>query len=284
MLISYRLLVRYSFKNLNIGKHPEKVKLKAVVYDMGEDGLHTKRVFNELPNGNIQVVAFMDDAIGNTGKMMEGLPIFNTTEGAFQKLSQEGVKLLIIANRHAQKDKLNFIVDECLKFGIKVQQVPPIEEWFNGKLDKEQLKDIHIEDLLEREVIQINNESIYSQIKGKKILVTGAAGSIGSELVRQLLKYRPALLILCDKAESPLHELQMEIQEINKNANIKPYIGNICDKTRMEHLFEIYNPHMVFHAAAYKHVPLMEDHPSVAVLNNVLGTKVIAELAVANGV
>ena len=284
LLISYRLVVRYGFKNYAVNKNPDRIKVKAVVFDTGEDGLHTKRVLNELPHGHIQVVAFMDDTLGSSGKLMEGLPIVGANDAGFQKLATDGIKLLIIANRNVSREKFNAIVDECLKFGIKVQQVPPIEEWLNGTLDKEQLKDIHIEDLLEREVIEINNESIYSEIKGKKILVTGAAGSIGSELVMQLLKYRPALIILCDKAESPLHDLQLEILEHTKNANIKPYIGNITDRVRMEHLFEIYNPHLVFHAAAYKHVPLMEDHPSIAVINNVMGTKILAELAVANGV
>jgi FlaA1/EpsC-like NDP-sugar epimerase len=237
-----------------------------------------------MPNGDVQVIAFLDDVLGKSGKMMEGIPIYGTGESSLKKIVQEGIELLIIANKNVSKEKLNDLVEACLVHGIRVQQVPPMQEWLNGKLDTEQLKDINIEDLLEREVIKINNEQIYSQIKGKKILVTGSAGSIGSELVRQLINYRPSLLILCDKAESALHELQLEIQETNRHVNIKPYIGDICDRVRMEHLFEVYNPDIVFHAAAYKHVPLMEDHPSVAVINNVSGTKILAELSVANNV
>jgi FlaA1/EpsC-like NDP-sugar epimerase len=122
------------------------------------------------------------------------------------------------------------------------------------------------------------------ELKGKKILVTGAAGSIGSELVRQLIVYKPSLIILCDKAETPMHELTLDLKERFPNAPIKAYIGDICDRVRMEHLFEVYSPELVFHAAAYKHVPLMEENPSVAVVNNVLGTKTLAELAVANNV
>ncbi|MEI8279339.1 MAG: nucleoside-diphosphate sugar epimerase/dehydratase [Bacteroidota bacterium] len=281
ILISYRLLVRYCFKFYSLYQ-VEKRDIKAVVFDTSDDGIHTKQVINDVPNGTIEVVAFMDD--NRSGKMMEGLPIYSTDENSFKKMKEDNVKLLIIANRTLSKDKLNYLVDVCPKYGIHLQQVPPIQQWLDGKLDTNQLKDINIEDLLEREVININNGKISTELKGKKILVTGAAGSIGSELVRQLLCHNPALVILCDVAESPMHELYLEILEKHKNANFKAYLGDICDRVRMEHLFEIYNPDIVFHAAAYKHVPLMEDNPSIAILNNVLGTKILAELAVASGV
>jgi FlaA1/EpsC-like NDP-sugar epimerase len=280
ILISYRLLVRYCFKFYSLYQI-DKRETKAAVYDTSEDGLHTKQVINAVPNGSIEVIAFLDD--NRSGKMMEGLPIYSTDESSFKKLKEENVKLLIIGNRTIPKEKLNYLVDVCPKYGIHLQQVPPIQQWLDGKLDTNQLKDINIEDLLEREVIKINNGKVASELKGKKILVTGAAGSIGSELVRQLVQHSPSLVIMCDVAESPMHELTLEIQGKNKHANIKPYLGDICDRVRMEHLFEIYNPDIVFHAAAYKHVPLMEEHPSMAVLNNVMGTRILAELAVANG-
>ena len=285
VIISYRLAVRYVFnfyKSLSQGARPDQKKV--VVYDTSADGLHIKKVMNSLPNGDMQVVAFLDDSFVATGKLLEGIPIYNTSEASFEKLKNEGVELLILANKAIDRDKLNEIVDTCLSVGIKVQQVPAMRDWLNGNLDTQQLQNINIEDLLEREVIRIHNESIYSVLKGKKILVTGAAGSIGSELVRQLANYRPSLIILCDKAETPMHEFLMELQEKNKGVQVKAYVGDITDRQRMELLFEVYNPQIVFHAAAYKHVPLMEDNPSVAVLNNVLGTKNLAELAVANDV
>lgn len=283
VLITYRLLVRYSFKFYKL-QQIEKKKIKAVVFDTGENGLQTKKVINDFPNSDIYVVGFIDDTLSKGGKLMEGIPIYNTEETSFEKLKEEGVELLIIANREIAKDKLVYLVETCLKLGIKVQQVPPVQQWLNGKLGAEQLKDINIEELLEREVIKIDNDKIHFELKNKKILVTGAAGSIGSELVRQLIKYKPSIIILCDKAETPMHELYLEIKENHKEAPIKAYIGDICDRVRMEHLFEIYNPEVVFHAAAYKHVPLMEDNPSIAVLNNVNGTKNLAELSVANHV
>ncbi len=285
VIISYRLAVRYCFnfyKSLSHGMNVQKKKV--AVYDTSADGLHIQKVMNSVPNGDMQVVAFLDDSFNTSGKLVEGIPIYGTTESSIIKLRNEGVELLVLANKQMHKGKLNDLVDICLAHGIKIQQVPAMRDLLNGKIDAQQLQDINIEDLLEREVIKIHNEAIYTELRGKKILVTGAAGSIGSELVRQLIQYRPSLIILCDKAETPMHDFSLEIQEKYKQANIKAYIGDICDRQRMEHLFEVYNPQIVFHAAAYKHVPLMEDNPSVAVLNNVAGTKILAELAVYNDV
>jgi FlaA1/EpsC-like NDP-sugar epimerase len=285
IIISYRLGVRYVFNFYKTLSRTDKIdKKKVVVFDASADGQHIQKVMNSLPNGDMQVVAFLDNSFRTTGKLLDGLPIYNTQESSIAKLGGEGVELLILASKHIEADKLNDLVDTCLKYGIRIQQVPAMKDWLNGKLDTQQLQDINIEDLLEREVITIHNEAIYTELKGKKILVTGAAGSIGSELVRQLVQYRPSLIILCDKAETPMHEFHLEMQEKYKNTNVKAYLGDIADRMRMEHLFEVYNPQIVFHAAAYKHVPLMEDNPSIAVLNNVLGTKILAELSVANDV
>lgn len=286
VIVSYRLAVRYCFnfyKSLSQGG--EKLdKKKVAVYDTSADGLHIKKVLNSLPNGDMQVVAFLDDSFSTAGKLLEGIPIFSTAEASIGKLKSEGVELLILASKNIEKGKLNDLVDSCFTHGIKIQQVPAMRDWLNGQLDTQQLQNINIEDLLEREVIRIHNEAIYSELRGKKILVTGAAGSIGSELVRQLVHYRPSLIILCDKAETPMHDFTLEVQEKFKNSNVKAYLGDICDRQRMELLFEVYNPEIVFHAAAYKHVPLMEDNPSIAIINNVMGTKILAELAVANHV
>ncbi len=285
VIISYRLAVRYCFQFYKLYSEGEKVPRKKVaVYNASANGLHIKNVLNNLPNGDMQVVAFLDDSLGGNGKLLENIPIYNTNDGSIEKLKEEGVELLIFVNKNIEKERLNALVDSCLHHGIRIQQVPAMRDWLNGKLDTQQLQNINIEDLLEREVIKIHNEAIYTELKGKKILVTGAAGSIGSELVRQLLNYRPSLVILCDQAETPMHEFTLEIQEKYKNANVKAYLGDITDRQRMEHLFEVYAPQIVFHAAAYKHVPLMEDNPSIAVMNNVLGTRNLAELSVMNGV
>lgn len=283
-LIGYRIVIRYIFKHWFNSKIPVKDKVRAAIYDASEQGLLIKRVITDYPQSHMKVVAFLDDINHKQGKVMEGLPIYNTDEATFKKLQQDQVELIVIGNKNIHGNKLSELVDKALAHSMKVQQVPEPTQWLNGQLDTTQLKDVNIEDLLERDVIKIDNEKIFFSLKNKKILVTGAAGSIGSELVRQLTAFKPSLIILCDMAESPLHEICLEIQERFPNIPIKPYIGDICDKVRMEHLFEIYDPKIIFHAAAYKHVPLMEDNPSVAVSNNVLGTKIIAELAVAHDV
>ena len=280
ILIGYRTTIRFIYKTYFGKLINSKEKSKIVIYDSSEYGLSTKRIITDSAYTNMNVVAFLDDNSNKRNKMVEGLPILRTEKESIIKLKGEGVESILIAKENISNDKLNYIVDLALKYELKIQQVPPINKWLQGKMVAEQIKNVNIEDLLERDVINIFNENISKEIKAKRILVTGAAGSIGSEIVRQLMSFKPAFVVMCDMAESPLHELQLEIEEKHGVKNSKAFIGNICDKVRMEQLFEVYNPEIIFHAAAYKHVPLMEANPSLAVINNILGTKIIAELAV----
>jgi len=162
--------------------------------------------------------------------------------------------------------------------------VPPLDTWINGQFSAGQLQTIKIENLLEREPIKINNDEIANQISNKRILVTGAAGSIGSEIVRQLLKYNPQTIILCDQAETPLHQLELELKDIKTKTACIPYLGDVTNEDRMSEMFSLFEPHYVYHAAAYKHVPMMELCPSEAIITNILGTKIIADLSVAHHV
>jgi len=191
---------------------------------------------------------------------------------------------LIIASYTLPTKRKNEIVDFCLDHDIKVLSVPPYEKWTEGKFTSRQLQSIKIEDLLERDPININNNQIRSQIKGKRILVTGAAGSIGSEIVRQLIPYAPEFIILCDQAETPLHHLELELQENGSRVNCISYLADITNASRMNNLFEEFKPQYVYHAAAYKHVPMMELCPTEAVRNNVIGVKVIADLSIKHNV
>jgi FlaA1/EpsC-like NDP-sugar epimerase len=167
-----------------------------------------------------------------------------------------------------------------LEKGIKVMNVPPVRRWLNGELSFKQIKKVNVIDLLEREIIDIHRETIEKELMGKRVLVTGAAGSIGSEIVRQVLQFKPAQLILLDQAESPLYELERELRDVYQYSGFEVVVGDIRNKARMLNVFTTFRPEYIFHAAAYKHVPLMESNPSEALLTNVKGTKILADLSV----
>src|SRR5690606_24115243 len=170
--------------------------------------------------------------------------------------------------------------DICLRNEVKVRMVPPVEKWIKGELSMSQIKEIHIEDLLERDAINLANPEIKSHIRGKTICITGAAGSIGSELVRQIIHYRPRNLVLIDQAESPLFEIDREVRGLELDVNIFAYVADISNSDRISAILALHKPGMIFHAAAYKHVPMMENNPCEAVMCNILGTKTLADLAV----
>jgi FlaA1/EpsC-like NDP-sugar epimerase len=282
-LLSYRILVKWAFHYYS--RYGIINKTKAVIYNAGHSGLMVRKAISEDQGGNIRIMGFLDDKLTRTGKRLDGLSIFSTSLASLEKIvRQDKVKLLIVADETPDTQVLNQLVENCFALNIKVQKVLPVNKWINAGWSTAKLQDIRIEDLLDRSVIDIDNEQIKRETKGKAILVTGAAGSIGSELVRQLSKLEPTVVVMCDKAESPLHELELEMAELAPSVTLVPYIANICDRVRMQQLFEVYAPSVVYHAAAYKHVPMMEKNPSVAVLNNVQGTKMLAELSVEYGV
>ena len=254
-----------------------------MIYGAGELGIAAKRTLDHDPKVNMTIVAFIDDDDRKTGKVVDGIKIYHPNE--IDKLSKdEKVDDLLIGTHNLLPERKNRVVDFCLEHNIKVLTLPPVQTWVNGQVSYKQIQNIKIEDLLEREPIEIHNEDIREQLRGKRVLVTGAAGSIGSEIVRQVSVFQPQMIILNDQSETPLHELQLELQENNLNNNFHSFIGDIRDHCRMELLFQTFKPHYVYHAAAYKHVPLMEHNPGEAVRTNVMGTKVIADLSIKYGV
>ncbi|WP_248276990.1 polysaccharide biosynthesis protein [Chitinophaga sp. Ak27] len=283
LLLSYRLLAKWIFRYYK--KILRRNRTRAAIYYTGHSSMMLRKAISDDPAADIRITAFLADTNSHAGKSIEGLPVYASRKGQLFKMVKEGnISLLLIPNDHLDPAHLNELVEECMALNIRVQKIIPVSQWTEGASNSIELKDINIEDLLERSVINIKNEQLNKDLKGKSILVTGAAGSIGSEIVRQLLNYKPSVIVLCDKAESPLHELELEIAEKSGGIQVIPYIGNVCDRIRMQQLFDIYAPAVVYHAAAYKHVPMMEKNPSIAVMNNVLGTKIVAELSVDYGV
>jgi FlaA1/EpsC-like NDP-sugar epimerase len=254
-------------------------KRRVIIYGVGETGVATKRTLDADPNVNMSVVAFVDDDLRKRGKVVDSVKIYHTDDLA-RIIEEENIDDLILTTQNLSPERKNKAVDLCLDHNVKVLNVPPLKTWVNGSFKVNQIKNIKIEDLLERAPIFIEEDIIESQIKGKRVLVTGAAGSIGSEIVRQLIKFNPQLIILNDIAESPLHEMQLELQDNSLTNNFIAYIGDVKNVSRMENMFATFKPHFVYHAAAYKHVPMMEKNPCEAICTNVGGTKVIADLSV----
>jgi FlaA1/EpsC-like NDP-sugar epimerase len=280
LMISLRVVFKtIYFEYVN----PAREKRNVIIFGAGESGIITKRTLDRDAGTKYKVLAFIDDDTSKTGKKLEGATIFQ-----FNKLKEllgaTDVAQVVISVQNLSAARKQEIVDICLNYNTKVLTVPPVASWINGELSFKQIKKINIEELLERDPIKLNKENINQQLKNKTVLVTGAAGSIGSEMVRQIANFNPQKIILLDQAESPLYEMEMEMKEQKNNTAYEIVIGDIRNKERMQNLFGTFNPHIVFHAAAYKHVPMMENNPSEAILTNVLGTKTIADLSVAHKV
>lgn len=283
LLTSFRLAAKILYVQLTRSSEEKK---RVAIFGAGQAGLITKRTLDQDRSANVKVVAFFDDELSKSGKTVEGVKIFNGGQDLKVVLPKYGIDELIISTSTLSLQRKQQIIEECLQHNIKVLNVPPVDKWINGELSFHQLKNVRIEDLIERDTIELDKKIIARQLKGKKVMITGAAGSIGSEIVRQLLPFFPDKILLVDKAETPLYHLENELLEVDKSAlgnNIELFVADVCDKTRMKSLFELYKPDIIYHAAAYKHVPLMESNPSEAVKTNVLGTKTMADLAVEFG-
>ncbi len=264
-------------------KHYDARKINVIIYGAGEAGMITRKTLYQDVGTNYNVVAFVDDDPSKEKKTLDGVEIKHSSK--LEKLIEEKkAEMLILSIQNIDPIRKRELIEQSLSYGIHVRNVPPVDKWINGELSFGQIKDVRIEDVLGREQIQLDDKQIAREINNKVVMITGAAGSIGSELVRQVNKYSPHKIVAIDQAESPLYDLEMELREKHFVAKFQTLVADITDLDRMEEIFSTQTPDIIFHAAAYKHVPLMEENPSEAINTNVRGTRIIADLAVKNNV
>jgi len=278
-LFLFRILVKNIFESYIQVSDTEKL-VRAVIYGADANAISVANALKTEKPSRFNVVAFVDKYQSvKTSKSILNLPIINQRKDIHVILRSMNAEALIIAEKSLTKEETISLVEECLEYNYKVFTVPLITDWEDKKEISNQLKSFAIEDLLHRKPIVLDTKSISSQLQNKTVLISGGAGSIGSEIVRQLISFKPYKIIILDQAESPLHSLQLEILEDTDKVKIKGILTDIKDLNSLEKVFEHFKPHFVFHAAAYKHVPIMEENPSQAIFTNVIGTKNLADLS-----
>lgn len=275
LMISSRLAVKALYFEI---KNPAREKMNVIIYGAGEAGIITKRTLDRDAAIKYNVVGFIDDDLRKHGRSLEGIFVYGA-DRLEELIKLHQVEFVIISIQQISVRKKNEITDVCLANNVRVLNVPPPAKWINGELSFNQIKSIRIEDLLEREPIKLDTARIGAELRDKVVLITGAAGSIGSELVRQCARFSPKKLYLLDQAESPLHEIELEFSDRLVKPPFEVIMADVRNYDRMKNVFNTFRPQVVFHAAAYKHVPMMENNPSESILTNILGTKTVADLA-----
>ena len=278
------IVARIGFKIRHL-RHQVKGKelVRVVIHGAGEAGLITKRTLERTGQRRYKVVAFVDDSAQRVGRTLEGVDVRSTGE-LTALLAQEDVDQVIIAIADPDPEHRRRVVEAGMAAHVKVLTIPPVQDWINGQLSAGQIQEVRIEDLLGRPVIRLDDGLVRSVFSGKRVLVTGGAGSIGSELVRQLTELQCERILMVDMAESPSHDLAMELHAKGRDGQLQVQLGDVRELERMRALFTEFRPEVVLHAAAYKHVPLMEAQPLEALHTNVMGTHQLARLAAEAGV
>ena len=285
LMLLERFMILYIY-NQYFKRRRREVNL--VIYGAGAAGVIANNALKQDIHFEYKVHAFIDDDLSKVNQQLDSVPVMRARDVLNPKfVASKNISQIIIAIPTIRLMHKQAITNRALDLGLTVKAVPHISNWMNGTFSVNQIQDIKIEDLLEREPIKIDNINVVREVLDKTVLVTGAAGSIGSEICRQLLQYKPSKIIMLDQAESPLYDLQFELR------NNEPYkksidamefvIANVKDQARMEEVFEMFRPDLVYHAAAYKHVPFMEENPYEAIYVNVFGTKNVADLAIKYG-
>ena len=276
VLATSRMVIKTLYDNYKQNKQEQE---NTYIYGT-VSGIDIAKALRTEPENRFRVVGFVGDNPDVIGKVMMGVNVYANDENLPEHIRRDRVTAMIVSPAKAELLKKSDLADRLLKEGVKIFLAPEVSDDWQAGAQKQVVKEVQIEDLLGRDPIKINLQEIARHLEGKRVLITGAAGSIGSEIMRQVAMFNPYQLILIDSAETPLHDLRLEIKNRWSELEAKTIVANVTNKPRMESLFAEFRPEYVFHAAAYKHVPMMEDNVSEAIQNNVQGTRIVADLAV----
>ena len=285
VMFMFMVMMRMAIKILNDSFNEDRVETyKTFIYGTKTGGINIAKAIRMARPNKFHLKGFIADDPVMKGKVMMGVNVYMNDEHLIQHLRENGVEAIIVSPVKADQLKNTDIADRLLKENINIYLAPDLTDDWQGLQKAGQIRQVQIEDLLGRDPIKIDLKKISSHLEGKRVLITGAAGSIGSEIMRQVAAFNPYQLILVDQAETPLHDIRLELHSKWSYLEAPTIVADISNQKRMEEIFDHYRPEYVFHAAAYKHVPMMEDNVSEAIQNNVLGTKILADLAVKYGV
>ena len=280
LMAAFRIAVKIIYSYFARYHKGNKEKKNVLIYGAGKSGLITKRTIDTDGEVDYNVLGFLDDDCNKRNKILEGVNIFHTGKDFSQLIENQDIDLLIFSIQEVGAVRKREIIEWCLQHEIKVKSVPPADKWISGELSFNQIKNARIEDLLGREPIQLDRQEISAEITDQVVLVTGASGSIGSELVRQIVFFKPKQIVLFDISETALNDIRLELEEKWHFEHFEIIVGDIRHFNRVDKIVQYYRPQIIFHAAAYKHVPLLESNPSEAVVTNIYGTKNLADVAV----
>jgi FlaA1/EpsC-like NDP-sugar epimerase len=275
-LVSYRIVVKYIFSYYSNNYRKRK---NVILFGAGSLGQITHQILEHDKDSEYRIIGYLDDNPSKIGKKINGARIYSSKKDTQDLIKEYLVHEVIICVQNISLSRKNEVVNSFLKEGIKVRTVPPVNQWVQGSFSSKQIKDLRVEDLLGRPPILLADKNIEREIEGATILITGAAGSIGSEIARQVIGYKPEQVVMIDQSETALFYLKDELSPLMQSSNLQFILADIRNESRMKEILEKFRPRIIFHAAAYKHVPLIEQFPVEAIQCNVRGTMVLAELA-----
>lgn len=276
MMVSSRVIVKTLYEWIYNGN---KHNVNVFIYGTKEAGVNIAKAIRVNLRNNYRLRGFISDEAEVVGKVMMGVEVFPNDDNLIETLNERDVTTVIVSPSKMSRLANTDWADKLLNENIKLMTAPLLSQWNGQPIVQDQFKEIQIEDLLQRAPIQIDIQKVASHLEGKRVMITGAAGSIGSEIMRQVASFNPYKLILIDQAETPLHNIRLELQDKWRDVNAETIIADVANATRMEAIFKEYCPQYIFHAAAYKHVPMMEDNVSESIQINVNGTRILADLA-----